>query len=205
MAPPKRQRRTQALDNLGTPTDGYVLTGDSDAEAGMAWASVAPARQTWAAAGGSSPAFGAVDLGGGATAPTLGTGAQVWSSFNRIGVECFASCRIIAGTGAAGATGAVTLTGLPVTPVNLARPIGYGFIIDSSDTYAKYPIQVVWDPVFSTTAPMLFLDDYQRTADGIPVSTVPHFSALEPLVAGSSPFEWDDSCIVNVSLQYEAA
>lgn len=37
MAPPKRQRRTQALDNLGSPADGYLLTGDPGAEEGMAW------------------------------------------------------------------------------------------------------------------------------------------------------------------------
>ena len=44
MAPPKRQRRSQALDNLGAPADGYVLTGETDAEEGMAW--VAPASST---------------------------------------------------------------------------------------------------------------------------------------------------------------
>lgn len=32
MAPPKRQQRTQALDNLGDPPAGYVLTGDPDAD-----------------------------------------------------------------------------------------------------------------------------------------------------------------------------
>lgn len=37
MAPPKRQRRSQALDNLGSPPDGYLLTGDPDADEGMAW------------------------------------------------------------------------------------------------------------------------------------------------------------------------
>lgn len=38
MAPPKRQRRTQALDDLlGAPPDGYVLTGDPDSDAGMGW------------------------------------------------------------------------------------------------------------------------------------------------------------------------
>jgi hypothetical protein len=37
MAPPKRQQRTQALDNLGDPPAGYVLTGDPDAEAGVRW------------------------------------------------------------------------------------------------------------------------------------------------------------------------
>lgn len=33
----KRQRRTQALDNMGAPPAGMVLTGDPDAESGMAW------------------------------------------------------------------------------------------------------------------------------------------------------------------------
>ena len=37
MAPPKRQRRTQALDNLGPPASGYVLTGDPDDPDGLTW------------------------------------------------------------------------------------------------------------------------------------------------------------------------
>jgi hypothetical protein len=158
-------------------------------------------RQTWAAAGGSAPSLGATDLGGGATPVTLGSGVHLLSSFNRIGVECFATARIHCdGTNTAG-VGSVTLAGLPVPPkyqgsgTDGGQNVGYGFIIDGTD-FTFHPLRVVIDPFYHETEPLLFMS---ADVDGTPGS----FLSGTILAHDDFPVDFGEAFYLNVTLQYE--
>lgn len=162
------------------------------------------ARQTWAAAGGAAPTLTASDLGGGAVDAVLGTSPVQDSSFNRIGSECFATCRIIPGATAVGLTGCWLLTGLPAAPkftTGNGRVVGHGFLITLGTPSTPYHVKAVLDPMFSSTKPCLFVFDKISAGDWL----APDFSSIEPLCHDANPFDFVEGKILNLTLQYEAA
>lgn len=166
-------------------------------------------RLSWAVAGGAAPGIGALDAGGGAVAADLGTGAVQDSSFTRIGSECFGTCRIVIGSSPTGVTGYWTITGLPVAPKmdagNLhGRVIGSGFLIDNSDTARIAMIQVVIDPFFSTTVPVLFAYlGSNATVSATDVLTPNRLGDGSCLCANSYPWALAADDKLNLSFQYE--
>lgn len=161
-------------------------------------------RKAWEDAGGAIPSFGATDLGGGATPATVGSGANILTTFNRIGVECFATMRIHAdGTNTAG-VGSVTIQGLPVAPktvgagIDGGQNVGYGFIIDGTD-FTFHPVRVVLDPFYSETEPLLFCSAAVDTGALVPAS----FLDSTIIANGTMPVDWGDVYYLNVTFQYE--
>lgn len=160
-------------------------------------------RQTWQAAGGSAPAFGAVDVGGGAAAIGLGTTGLVQaSSFTQLpGKECDASCRIVLGIGATGATGLVSVTGLPVLPnpdiAQNGRIIGHGWLLDASGGagYQMWDVLVLIDALFGDNPTLVV----PRDANGAP-NAYGDFSAA---VHDTNPFTWAAGDVMNLTMRYE--
>lgn len=164
------------------------------------------------------------------TAFTLGTGAVQDSSWQVDGKEASWSVRLVAGTGASGtAADQWALGGFPTAPkmtTGHGRVIGSGFLLDSEDSYAPYDVLVVIDPFYSTTKPVLFYFVRQlattdpaglNSAAGTGAVTtdtpevVATHLALAPVYIGagtgicltSTPFDFDDGCILNVSGSFE--
>lgn len=202
----KAQLATNQAANLATSSNITAaelrgeLTDLTDSLAGQ----TASARTTWAVAGGSAPTYTAIDpFGsfGGAVQPNLGTSPTQDSSFNRIGSECFASCRIIWGTSPTVGAGFYALTGLPVVPrytTGQGRNVGYGFMYDQSAN-ESYNVNVVLDPAFHASLPVIFLHYGVDTGNLILPSGVTgswFFSSANPVVPAAGD-------ILNITLQYE--
>lgn len=175
---------------------------------------IAPARTTWAAAGGAAPTIGAVDLGGGATAPTMSGTPAVLSSFNRIGKECFATMRIHA-TGSGALVGGASIVGLPVAPKPQGvsgeggQNVGYGFMFNAGAGIG-YFVNAILDPTYSTTVPILFLhaglDADDVAGDGGPRAAALVGFSGEPflIVSDNKPFNFNATqFFLNLALQYE--
>lgn len=168
-----------------------------------------PYYESWVDAGGTSPAFGAVDQGGGAVPIDLGDDPVIQSSFSGApGQYCTGHCRIKTGTtGETGGTGLWTVTGLPVPPAyqtdggfNGGVSVGYGFILDFAAGVQKIPVLAVLDPVFHATQPVLFPDYTIDTGDVLPVafSTPTEYA----LCSGSEPFDFIDGAVLNITWAY---
>jgi hypothetical protein len=222
-------------DRFVLQADGSLLVGDGTAvPTDPVEAAIAPARTTWAAAGGSDPFLTGLDAGAlpasSGTPFTVGTDNVADSSWNAIGKEAFWSLRIVAGTGAAGtAADQWALGGLPVAPkmtTGHGRVIGQGFLLDAEDNYHMYPVMAVIDPFYSLTLPVLFYGttDVATTdpaglnsaaSTGAVTTDTPevvlthtvlggtYFGAGTGIALGSTPFDFGDGCILNLSGQFE--
>ena len=169
---------------------------------------IAPARTTWAAAGGADPSLSTIyDLGGGITQPSMGTGAVRDSSFNRIGSECFATCRIIWGASPTVGAGMYGIAGLPVAPkinTGQGRHVGDGFVIDVSAAGLPLYVNAVLDPYFSETVPLLWLHSAIATVSATSVMVpAPAGGSPSPFVSNANPWTPAEGDIVNLRLQYE--
>ena len=160
---------------MSTPLDGvaYTDTEPDDITAHFQGLTGGLARRPWEDAGGSVPSLGGVIYGGTTkTGPDLGDDAIILSSFNRIGVECFATMRIhSSASGTTAGAGFTTIKGLPVAPKYVGsgadggQPVGYGFLFDMDTGGSQYDLIAVIDPAFSLTEPLLFVSNRRETVD----------------------------------------
>jgi hypothetical protein len=163
-------------------------------------------RQAWENCGGAAPALASIDPFGSFTEadPSLGTSSIRTSSFGQVGKECFWSAKIQWGTSPSAGEGFYVLTGMPVAPIQNraggdgARRIGSGFVLDASDDYKRYTLDVVIDYGFDETRPIFLLhgDDTagaQQSVGGTGTMFGSH----------NQPIAWATGDIINVSGQYE--
>lgn len=181
---------------------GGPIRGSAGLSAGAVEAAIAPARTTWAAAGGAAPDITCVDPFGMFTEadPDLGTGATQDSSWQEIGKECFGHFRIILGTDSTPGQGFYVITGWPALPVlsdGNARFIGEGVVVDASDGYFSLPVQCLVDPQIDPTRPFVIAPAYWNAGT--------FTKAASPIVSHNHPISFDDGDIINVSFRFERA
>ncbi len=183
------------------PDPGYpIVHGVREAAYGD---EVNDARVAWAAAGGALPGIGGIE----GTPAGLGTSPVRDSSFNQIGKECFATARIVLGASPTPPTGYWSLTGLPVAPkmtTGHGRHIGYGFMLDASDSYRLLLTTVTIDPAFSLTIPVFFVYAANTDTIGEDLVSVPSYlNTGKGIASGAFPWDLAEADIINVTLQYE--
>jgi hypothetical protein len=212
MADAKISALTAASALAGTETVPVVQSGTTkkatvDQFAARAEAVAAPARTTWAAAGGAAPGIVCIDPFSIFTEadPDLGTGATQDSSWQQIGKECFGHFRIIFGTSPNAGEGVYVITGLPALPLltgGNARFISTSaVVVDISESGRTIPgVQMLVDPTVDATRPILSVPGLWTDVGGTQTFTL---NALPLLTHNTIP--WAVGDIINVSFQFETA
>lgn len=164
--------------------------------------------QPWEDVGGSVGAFGAGNFGGGAVPIDLGADGVVLTQFGRIGSLCFATCRLkSSGAGAAGGTGAWTVTGLPV-PIKMVgagadggQNVGFGFLLNGGAGLQKIPVHLTIDPGLPSADPFIFIDFKVSGGNLVPVDF--SFGGNDIPAHDANPFDFVAGSIMNVTMIYE--
>lgn len=131
------------------------------------------------------------------TNPSLGTGATARGGYIQTGTLVNFWVQFTLGTGATAGEGFYQFD-FPVTPVAMARSIGTGFAVDSSESSKAYPLVVMVSPLFGDALSTSQINPFMLSIETS--GTIPEIS-----VGAGVPFTWAAGDEINVNGCYEAA